>query len=134
MIEPAKIKTVAKQWIDSSDKDFKTMNHLFTTKDYAWSLFVGHLVIEKLLKGYLILKTGKNPPFIHNLVKISEKAGMEMEESQKISLAVITTFNLNARYDNEKKEFYRRCTRTYTIEKLKEIKRLRKWIKEKHLS
>lgn len=45
-MDAAKIKSVAKQWIDSSDKDFKTMNHLFKTKDYAWSLFVGRLVIE----------------------------------------------------------------------------------------
>ena len=133
-MDAAKIKSVAKQWIDSSDKDFKTMNHLFKTKDYAWSLFVGHLVIEKLLKGYLVLRTGKEPPFIHNLVKIAEKAGMEVEESQKTLLAIITTFNINARYDNQKKEFYRLCTRTYTIEKIKQIKQLRKWIKEKHLN
>lgn len=35
-----------KYWIDSSDKDFLTMNHLFQKKDYHWSLFIGHLVIE----------------------------------------------------------------------------------------
>ncbi|MBW8050902.1 MAG: HEPN domain-containing protein [Cytophagales bacterium] len=39
---------ITTHWIESSDKDFETMNHLFQTKDYHWALFLGHLVIEKL--------------------------------------------------------------------------------------
>lgn len=38
-------------WIKSSDNDFKTMKNLHKSKDYHWSLFIGHLVIEKLLKA-----------------------------------------------------------------------------------
>ena len=40
-----------KYWIDSSDKDYKTMIDLYDTKNYNWSLFMGHLVIEKILKA-----------------------------------------------------------------------------------
>ena len=40
-----------KYWIKSSDNDFKVMNHLFDKGHYTWSLFVGHLVVEKLLKA-----------------------------------------------------------------------------------
>jgi len=35
-------------WIESSDHDFKAMVHLFEKGDYSWSLFIGHLVMEKL--------------------------------------------------------------------------------------
>ena len=38
-------------WIESSDKDYQTMAHLFNSGDLMWSLFIGHLVIEKLLKA-----------------------------------------------------------------------------------
>lgn len=38
-------------WIASSDHDFNAMVHLFEKGDYTWSLFIGHLVIEKLLKA-----------------------------------------------------------------------------------
>jgi HEPN domain-containing protein len=41
-------------WVESSDKDFQTMSHLYLSGDYMWSLFIGHLVIEKLLKAYYI--------------------------------------------------------------------------------
>ncbi len=36
-------------WLESSDKDSQTMDHLYVSGDYVWSLFIGHLVIEKLL-------------------------------------------------------------------------------------
>lgn len=42
---------IFKYWKDTSDKDYITMNNLFASKDYSWSLFIGHLVIEKLLKA-----------------------------------------------------------------------------------
>ncbi|HHE38523.1 MAG TPA: HEPN domain-containing protein, partial [Candidatus Cloacimonetes bacterium] len=37
-------------WIEGSDRDFKSMQNMFESKDYHWSLYVGHLVVEKLLK------------------------------------------------------------------------------------
>lgn len=37
-------------WIDSSEEDFETMETLYNSKRYNWSLFLGHLMIEKILK------------------------------------------------------------------------------------
>jgi hypothetical protein len=34
-------------WIDTSDKDFITMMHLFETRDYHWTLFMDHIVLER---------------------------------------------------------------------------------------
>ncbi len=41
-------------WIESAEKDFKTMMDLYTTNNNSWSLFMGHLVIEKLLKALYV--------------------------------------------------------------------------------
>ena len=38
-------------WIKSSDRDYQAMIHLFEKGHYTWSLFIGHLVLEKLLKA-----------------------------------------------------------------------------------
>ncbi|MBT6337680.1 MAG: HEPN domain-containing protein [Desulfobacula sp.] len=43
-----------KYWIDSFDYDFQEMTHLFEKGDYTWSLFVGHLFLEKLLKAWYV--------------------------------------------------------------------------------
>ena len=40
-----------KYWFESSDSDFDTMKVLFENHKNTWCLFIGHLVIEKLLKG-----------------------------------------------------------------------------------
>ncbi|MCF8307867.1 MAG: HEPN domain-containing protein [Bacteroidales bacterium] len=38
-------------WIESSDDDYETMIDMYNSKRYSWALFIGHLMIEKLLKA-----------------------------------------------------------------------------------
>jgi len=47
-------KKIIKYWVDTSDRDYKTMETLFNSSDYPWGLFVGHLVLEKLLKAIYV--------------------------------------------------------------------------------
>lgn len=66
------IKKIVNHWINNSDKDYHTMIDLFQTKNYSWSLFIGHLVIEKLLKALYIKNKNEYPPLIHDLRRIIE--------------------------------------------------------------
>lgn len=91
---------VVNHWVSNSDKDFETMNHLLETKDYHWSLFIGHLVIEKLLKAKIVKETNNHPPFSHDLRRLAKLSGLDLGESHLLWLDTITSFNLNARYDN----------------------------------
>ena len=121
-------------WIDSSDNDFKAMSHLFEKGDYSWALFVGHLVIEKLLKAFYVQHINEAPPFIHDLVRLSENAGLALNESQKDILDTISAFNLRARYDDYKMDFHRKCDREFTAKWIHEIEAFRKWIKSRLLN
>jgi HEPN domain-containing protein len=40
-----------KYWMESAEKDYQAMTHLFEKGDYTWALFIGHLVLEKLQKS-----------------------------------------------------------------------------------
>ena len=120
-------------WIESSDNDFQAMNHLFEKKDYTWALFVGHLIIEKLLKAYYVKNIDNTPPFIHNLLKLAEKSKIELSEEQKDILDTVTTFNLRSRYEDYKLEFYKMCSKRFTTKWIKNITEFRKWIKEQIL-
>jgi HEPN domain-containing protein len=110
------------------------MNNLFKSKDYSWSLFVGHLVIEKLLKACYVSVKGKHPPLIHNLLKLAQKAQLNIPDETQEVLDVITTFNISSRYDDYRQQFYKRCTKEFTAKWIGEIKAIRKWIKEKQLA
>lgn len=123
-------KEIIEYWIDSSDRDFTTMENLFKSKDYSWALFIGHLVIEKLLKAYYVKTVADDPPWIHNLLRIAEKTDLPLTEEQKDLFLLITTFNINTRYPDYKQEFYKKCTKEYTKTNLEKIKELRLWIKK----
>jgi HEPN domain-containing protein len=120
---------IINHWIESSDNDFKTMIDLYQTQNNNWALFMGHLVIEKLLKGLYVKSKGEFPPMIHDLRRICEKAEIELDMPQQILLDSISRFNINARYDDYKQSFYQLCTDSFTAEWIDKIKDCRLWIK-----
>ena len=128
-----KINEHIKYWIDSSDDDFQAMTHLFEKGDYTWSLFIGHLVLEKLLKAWYVKINSKTPPLIHDLVRLAEKADLMLDDDQKDILDTISTFNIRGRYDDYKREFHKKCSNAFTKEWIHNIKGFRKWIKTKLL-
>jgi HEPN domain-containing protein len=40
------IDKIVQHWIDTSEKDYKTMQNLLKSGDYSWAMFLGHLVLE----------------------------------------------------------------------------------------
>jgi len=129
-VKKIKVDKTTKYWLDSSDEDFETMNVLFESKRHTWTLFIGHLMIEKLLKAYFVQTKKTHPPFIHNLIRLSELSNLPISEEQKIDLATITAFNINARYDDYKRSFMKKCTPEFTQHWVKKLKELRGWIIE----
>ncbi len=95
-----------------------------------WSLFIGHLVIEKLLKANYVKMVDSNVPRTHDLLKLAVSAGIEIEEKKKDDLQYITLFNIETRYDEYKRDFQKKCTKIFTEDNINKIKELRKWLKE----
>jgi HEPN domain-containing protein len=120
---------VINHWISTSEEDYETMNQLFQNKNYSWSLFLGHISTEKILKAYYVKSHGKHAPFTHNLYRIAELSNLEISEEHADWLDKITTFNINARYDDYKREFYSLCTKEFTKEWIDKIQKIQKWIK-----
>lgn len=123
------INKVVQHWIDSADKNRITMDHLIETKDFNWALFLGHLIIEKLLKALYVKQLGRHAIFSHDLLRLASKINIEVTAEQQEWLDEITTFNLNARYDNYKQDFYKRCTEDFTHKWLDRIKKLESWLR-----
>ncbi len=121
---------IVKHWLDTSEEDFRTMIYLYNSKSFGWSLFLGHISIEKLLKAVYVNRLKKHAPFIHNLYRLAELSNIEMTEEQSDWLDKVTTFNLNARYDDYKREFYLLCNEDFTREWIEKIKIIRLWIKQ----
>lgn len=119
-----------KYWLDSAEHDLETLDALYETGKYDWSLFIGHLVLEKLLKAIFVKNNdNKIPPKLHNLVRLSEESHLKIDNNKKIILDKINDFNIEVRYPDYKNEFYKTCTKEFAEEYLKEIKELYQWLK-----
>lgn len=123
-------KTIISHWIINSDDDFDTMIALPNAKRYSWSLFLGHLVIERLLKAYYVKVNDDYPPYIHNLLRLAKESKINITEDLKYKLTTISAFNINARYDDYKNSFQKKCTPKFTLDWINIIKEIRLWIKE----
>ncbi len=121
-------------WITSSENDWKVAGHLFEKGDYTYSLFFGHLTLEKLLKAIYVAKNDKVPPMTHRLIYLAEKVDLSLTEDQTEFFETVTDFNLEARYPDEKFSFYKRCTKDFTAHYLSRIKEMREWLLQKKLS
>jgi len=123
------IDKIVQHWLESADKNQDTMSHLVNSKDYSWALFLGHLVIEKTLKAVYVKRLQKHAIFSHDLLRLANKINLDLSEEFEDWLDKITTFNLNARYDNYKQDFYKLCTKDFADIWLERIEKIRVWLR-----
>ena len=119
-------------WIESANEDYDTMMYMKTGKKNTWCLFMGQMVIEKLLKA-LYAKNNISEPYApksHDLMYLAQKVNLTVTETQKLYLNEITRFNLNSRYDDYKREFSRKCTDEYTKEQINKIEEVKQWLEK----
>lgn len=119
-------------WEISSKRDLETCHDLFKLKRYDSCLFFGHLALEKIIKGLILIQTQKVPPYIHDLEKLSRAAKLQPTDKDRTDLRNITKFNISGRYQEEKLEFYKKCNKEYTQQYLKIIKKLYLWLKKQY--
>ena len=116
-------------WLKSAGHDLESAETLFEHKRYDWCLFLGHLVIEKMLKALCVRdKPNEKVPFIHNLAKLAERTELELTQEQRTLLLEINQFNIKGRYPDYKFEFYRKCTTEFTENYFSKIKELHNWL------
>jgi HEPN domain-containing protein len=95
-------------WIQAAERDLPVIEHLFDKGDYVWSLFIAHLVIEKILKAHFVKANSALPPKTHDLIKISKTINLGFTEEQMEFLDLVNEFNIEARYPEEKFNFYKK--------------------------
>lgn len=115
-------------WLKASSKDLKVMDSLMKNKHYSYALYLGHLALEKILKGYYVRYFGKVAPYTHQLYFLAEKCKLKLSTSQIELLQAVTRFNIEARYPDIKFKFYKTCTREFTTNYVKKIKEFYKWL------
>ena len=117
-------------WLDSAENDWAAAENLFASGKYDWCLFIGHLVLEKILKALFVQDNNNQlPPKTHNLIKLAGRTDLELTEKQIIFLDEVNDFNIETRYPQYKNEFYKRCTREFAGNYHLEIEAMAEWLR-----
>lgn len=107
-------------WKLSAVDNSRAAKDVYKANHPEWSFFLWHLSLEKSLKG-LIVKKEKIPPPTHNLVNLAKIAGISIDEDKKGKLLEINTYNIEARYDDYKRKFYKKVRGKIYAEKWQRI-------------
>jgi HEPN domain-containing protein len=116
-------------WLTSAEHNCQVAKDLFESGHYDWSLFMWHLVIEKTLKAILASR-GHKPYPIHDLARLADKAELSLSKEKVAVLEEITTFNLEARYDDYKFKFYKKATQEFTTKWVKKAQKIYQCLKK----
>lgn len=120
------------QWLERADFDLKTAEHLYKIKNFLYTAFMCQQCLEKSIKAY-ITSMGSLPPFIHNLLRLTEEAKLleSMSETHKSLLAALNPYYIKARYGEYKDSLSKVCTPDRAKYFLNGTKELSKWLKTK---
>ena len=101
-------------WLQSTAEDLEVAKHVIKKGYRVHGLFFCHLTVEKHLKAIFVERQSQHPPPIHDLPKIAEKAGLNLDDATMAQLSEMTAFNIRARYDERVFEFHRIAPKEYT--------------------
>ncbi|GAB1450008.1 HEPN domain-containing protein [Draconibacterium sp.] len=115
-------------WNKGAEDDLLTATLLIREKRILHGLFFCHLVIEKAIKAHVVKKSGEVAPRSHNLIYLSEKAGLEFDNESEIFLGILMKYQLQGRYP----DYYPTLPDILIVDEyFDKTKTLLKWIKER---
>ena len=126
IMEKLNPKKIVKYWQKTAEHDYEVMLYLFKGKKYSESLFFGHIVLEKILKGLVVQKTKDQALYTHDLIKLESIVGLELSKDEMDLLDEVNDFNIRARYPEHKLQFYKQCDEEYTKKYFDDIIKLYK--------
>jgi HEPN domain-containing protein len=92
------IKQQMRYWVVSSEEDFAAAQSLLDKGHLRHCLFFAHLAVEKMLKAHVVKTTREIPPRIHDLLRLSQIAALDLDEAQKGRLLEFRAYLLEGRY------------------------------------
>jgi HEPN domain-containing protein len=84
-------------WLKGSTEDIEAAETLLKNNKIRHALFFAHLAVEKILKAHITKATENIPPRSHDLLRLSELAGLHFDNSQRILLARLQRYCMEGR-------------------------------------
>ena len=115
-------------WFKSAFDDLETAKILIVNRRYLQGLFFCHLVVEKAIKAIVVKNTAEIAPRSHNLLYLSEIAGLTFAEEDEVFLGILMKYQLQGRYPDYQPVI---PNEERVSEYLRKTENLLLWLKEK---
>jgi len=124
-----------KYWLELARYDLDSARVMLNGGKYIYVGFMCHQTIEKALKAYYTGYHNDTPPYIHNLIRLSELTDLlsNYNDKQRQTVLSLNPLNIEARYPIQKKELESLLTNDYCLELIKDTEGLLAWIESKLL-
>ena len=126
------VKKTVQYWLEGAEYDLSVATAMFEKGKYPYALFMAHLALEKLLKALVVRATGNHAPYTHSLPLLAAKAGVTIPQPKVKALARFMEFHFEARYPNDQKKFYQKCTKAFTTRNLQKMNEVFLWLKTQY--
>jgi HEPN domain-containing protein len=117
-----------RQWIDLARYDLRTSEAMLSGKRYLYVLFTCQQATEKMLKALIVKNTGRFPPRIHDLGRLAESAGLELDENRRRFVGKLSLYYIESRYPEEVSALAREVDAHKAADVLKNTKELMAWL------
>lgn len=94
-------KSIPEQWAEQARYDLETARAMLRSERYLYVLFCCQQAVEKMLKGVIAQRSGQCPPRLHNLLRLAENAGVELDQSHTVLMEDLTRYYIQSRYPEE---------------------------------
>lgn len=74
---------------------------------------------------------GGNPPYTHDLQKLSAEMQLDMSAEDFDYLAIINSWNIRGRYPDYTKNLNQKFTREYLSGQMERVKNIKEWLEKK---
>ena len=89
------------QWTDQAWYDLETAQAMLDSHRFVYVVFCCQQAVEKMLKAVIVHTTGGMPPRIHNLVRLAEHSGLQLDNEQALLMRELTELYIQSRYPEQ---------------------------------
>lgn len=116
------------RWVDQAKYDLDTAQAMLDACRYMYVLFCCQQAVEKALKAKIVGLTGELPPRIHNLLRLSEKAGIDLQVEMAQFFGELSDFYVQSRYPEEISAIGAKVSRDIATEILSKTEEVIQWL------
>lgn len=123
------MKKATQNWIETSEYDLTTAEHMLKTGRYLYVVYLCHLSIEKLLKAIVAENQEELPPKTHNLYHLVGLIHLEIPPQFKQIIADLNSSSLPVRYPEDLQKLSSQYTQKVAESYLTQTKECHAWFK-----